>query len=161
MNRRNFLGTISVGASAGSLAFALPSQTKTTVLYNDHSVVLDKVRPDPKGSGDLWIRAADLPAVNEFHLKPQGACRADTCIPISKDLKNGEWFNLSGFSRKIHQSVVAESGVWSLGEIPVLRGDYYGSRIAPDFSVPDRKGRTVHLSDFRGKKVLLVTWASW
>jgi peroxiredoxin len=33
--------------------------------------------------------------------------------------------------------------------------------MAPDFAVPDRKGRVVRLSDFRGKKVLVVTWASW
>ena len=33
--------------------------------------------------------------------------------------------------------------------------------LAPDFAVPDRKGKIVHLSDFRGKKVLVITWASW
>jgi len=45
--------------------------------------------------------------------------------------------------------------------MPVLRSAFVNSRIAPDFAVPDRKGRVVHLSDFRGKKVLIVTWASW
>jgi hypothetical protein len=157
MNRRNFL----IASGASSLALALPPKPSVTILYNDHSTILDKVRPDPKGSGDLWIRAADLPAVNEFHVKPQGACRADTCIPIPKDMKSGEWFNLSGFARKLHQPAVADSGVWSFGEIPVLRGEFYASRIAPDFSVPDRKGHLVHLSDFKGKKVLILTWASW
>ncbi len=33
--------------------------------------------------------------------------------------------------------------------------------LAPDFALPDREGRTVRLSDFRGKRVLLLTWASW
>jgi len=32
---------------------------------------------------------------------------------------------------------------------------------APDFALPDRDGKMVRLSDFRGKKVLIVTWASW
>jgi hypothetical protein len=157
MNRRNFL----LASGASSLALALPPKPTATVLFNDHSVVLDKIRPDPKNTGDLWIRSADLPSVNEFHVKPEGACRADTCIPIPKDMKSGEWFNLSGFARKVHQPVVADSGVYSLGEIPVLRGDYYNSRVAPDFAVPDRTGKTVHLSDFKGKKILLITWASW
>jgi hypothetical protein len=153
MKRRDFLLT-STGAAA---AFAATSAT-ATVLYNDHATKLDYIRPDAK---DLWVRAADLPSINEFELKPEGACRADMCIPAAKNLKSGEWFNLSGFARKLGQTVVTDSGVWSFGEIPVVRGNFYNSRMAPDFAAPDRKGRVVHLSDFRGKKVLVVTWASW
>jgi hypothetical protein len=155
MKRREFL-LVSTSAAA---AFAAPSTSTTaTVLYNDHAVKLDKTRPDVS---DLWVRTADLPRINEFELKPQGACRADMCIPISKNLKAGEWFNLTGFARKLGETVVADSGVWSFGEIPVVRGNFYNSRVAPDFAAPDRKGRVVHLSDFRGKKVLVITWASW
>ncbi|MBI3853814.1 MAG: redoxin domain-containing protein [Verrucomicrobia bacterium] len=33
--------------------------------------------------------------------------------------------------------------------------------MAPDFTLPDLKGKAHSLSDFRGKKVLLITWASW
>ncbi len=128
------------------------------MLYNDRTIKLTQVRPDPN---ELWIRADDLSRVNGFSLKPQGACRADMCIPVPRALKSGPWFNLSGFAERLHQASVHESGVWSFGEMPVVRGDFYHSRIAPDFAVPDRKGRTVHLSDFRGKQVLLITWASW
>jgi len=153
MQRRQFL----IASAGATYALAAPPAA-TTVLYNDRTVKLDQVRPDPK---DLWVRAADLPRINEFELKPQGACRADMCIPVPKELKSGPWFNLSGFARRLHQASIHEPGVWSFGEMPVVRGDFYNSRIAPDFAVPDRKGRTVHLSDFRGKKVLVVTWASW
>lgn len=34
-------------------------------------------------------------------------------------------------------------------------------RIAPGFSAPDTAGKTINLSDFRGKYVLLDFWASW
>ncbi len=119
---------------------------------------MTKIRPDAK---ELWVRAADLPRVNGFEVNPQGACRADMCIPVPKDLKSGEWFNLTGFARRIRQAYVSDAGVWSFGEIPAVRGDFYNSRIAPDFAVPDRTGRIVHLSDFRGKKVLAISWASW
>ena len=151
MNRRNFLLT------ASSAALAAPA-VSASVLYADRTIALDKVRVE---GSELWVRRADLPRINEFELKPQGACRADLCIPISRELKNGDWFNLTGFARRIRQSYVADSGVWSFAEIPVVRGDFYQSRVAPDFGVPGRQGRTVHLSDFRGKKVLVVTWASW
>ena len=152
MRRREFL----LASGAAAAAFAAPAPT--TVLYGDRATTLDRVRPDPH---DLWVRAADLPRINDFELKPQGACRADLCIPIAKELKSGEWFNLTGFARRIKQAYVADAGAWSFGEIPVVRGDFYRSRMAPDFAVPDRQGRVVHLSDFRGRKVLVVTWASW
>ena len=154
MNRREFL----IASAGTAAAFAAPSTSTVTVLYNDAVVKLDKIRPDAK---DLWVRAADLPRINEFELKPQGACRADMCIPIAKTLKSGPWFNLTGFSRKLGQAYVTDAGVWSFAEIPVMRGSFYSSRIAPDFAVPDRTGKIVHLSDFRGKKVLVFTWASW
>lgn len=153
MDRRQFLLT----TAGGACALAAPS-AQATVLYNDQTVKLAQVRPDPK---DLWVRAADLPGINGFTLKPQGACRGDMCIPVSKGLRSGPWFNLTGFAQHLHQVSIHEAGVWSFSEIPVVRSEFYVSRVAPDFAVPDRKGRTVHLSDFRGRKVLVITWASW
>ena len=135
-----------------------------TVLYDDKAVALDAIGRDPEQVKDeLWIRTRDLPRINQFEVKPQGACRADLCIPISKDMRHGEYFNLSAFAKKIGQPVVAdtEARVWSFGEIQALRGTFLQNRIAPDFVVPDRAGRPVHLSQFRGKKLLVMTWASW
>ena len=154
MNRRQFL----LASGAATLAAAAPTATSATVLFDDRSVTLNKSRAE---GDDLWVQAGDLPRINEFEVKPQGACRADICIPIQKNLKQGEWFNLTGFARKIGEAYVADSGVWSFGEVPVLSSSFLTSRVAPDFAVPDRKKRVFHLSDFRGKKVLVVTWASW
>jgi hypothetical protein len=153
VHRRKFLES-----SAGAACAFVASDASATVLYNDQTVKLDQIRPDPK---DLWVRASDVPRVNGFTLKPQGACRGGLCLPVSKQLRSGPWFNLTGFAQRLHQVSLHEDRVWSFGEIPVVRGDFYTSRVAPDFSVPDRKGRMVHLSDFRGKKVLVITWASW
>jgi hypothetical protein len=157
MNRREFL--LTTGASVAASATVAAAGTPGTVLYGDKAVPVELVRPDdPK---DLWVRASDLKTINGFEVKPQGACREDICIPIDKKLRQGALFNLTGFAQKVHQPVVNDSGVWSFGDIPLLRSAFVESRIAPDFAVPDRKGRPVHLSDFRGKKVLIVTWASW
>ena len=34
-------------------------------------------------------------------------------------------------------------------------------REAPDFTLPDLEGRQHSLSDYRGRKVFLASWASW
>lgn len=154
MDRRTFLIT----SGAAAVASGAPA-TVATILYGDRAVALDRTQPDPN---DLWVRKSDLKKINDFEVKPQGACREDLCIPIPKNLQRGEWFNLSGFARKTGEMVIKDdAGVYSFGEIPLVRGAFYNSRVAPDFAVPDRKGRVVHLTDFRGKKVLVITWASW
>jgi peroxiredoxin len=48
-----------------------------------------------------------------------------------------------------------------LGVGAAARSDALRSLEAPDFTLPDLEGRRHSLSDQRGKKVLLVTWASW
>jgi len=159
MQRRDFLRSVGAPslASSGVAAAARPA---ATVLYDDHAIALDRVGSDPAGA--LWIRKRDLPRVNGFTLKPQGACRAELCIPIP-DMVRGDYFNLTAFAKKAGQKVVvdAEARVWSFGEMQALGGGLSNSRMAPDFTVPDRLGRPVHLAGFRGKKALVVTWASW
>lgn len=163
MQRRDFLRLVGA-ATIAPKAMAPAAAPTTTVLYNDSAAVLDRIGPsDVRAKDALWIRKIDLPRVNQFEVKPQGACRADVCIPIPKTMQRGAYFDLTAFARKIGQSVVVDrpSRVWSFGEIPLVTGQYLSSRAAPEFSVPDRKGQPVRLSQFRGRKVLVVTWASW
>ena len=50
---------------------------------------------------------------------------------------------------------------WVLGTGAGERARALSSLQAPDFALPDLDGRRHALADQRGKKVLLVTWASW
>jgi hypothetical protein len=164
MNRRRFLQAL--GAAAIVPANRLAAQSGgvgATVLYEDRVASLESVRVDARNASALWVRRTDLPRINGFELKPEGACRDDLCIPVSNSMTSGDYFDLTAFAGLTGQVVVSDAAarVWSLGEMPVLRGAFLESRVAPDFAVPDRKGRTVRLSNFRGKKVLAVTWASW
>ena len=159
MKRRDFLFTL--GAAAVVQGSVTARQRGATILFDSRSVPLPVV--DADASGALWIRKADLPRINGFEIKPQGACRDDICIPIPRPMMRGDMFNLTAFAQRVGQKFIADPAarVWSFGEIPVVQGAYLESRIAPDITVPDRKGRPVRLSQLRGKKVLLVTWASW
>lgn len=150
VNRRSVL------LSAGALV-AAPT-AGVTVLYDGKATQMANAQIT---QGDLWIDAKDLPKFNGFEVKPQGACRGDICIPLSKDLKDKRLFNLTGFARKMKQAFVHEGDLWSFGELPVLRTGFLESRMAPSFTVRDRKGQDVRLEDFRGRKILLLTWASW
>jgi hypothetical protein len=167
MERRDFLrlvGAVSVTPASLAATQQRRAPRPTTVLYDDRVVPLQHVGlSDAREKDALWVRKADLPRINEFEVKPQGACRADVCVPIPKTMTRGAYFNLTAFAGKIGQSLVADPAarVWSFGEIPLVSGAFLTSRVAPDFAVPDRTGRPVHLSAFRGKKVLVVTWASW
>jgi hypothetical protein len=140
-----------------------PAPPEAIVLYDDRVVTLRTIAQDAKQPDALWIGTRDLSAVNGFEVKPEGVCRADVCIPISNEMLRGDAFNVSAFAKRIGQAVVADTdaGVWSFGEIPLLRGSFVEGRRAPDITVPDRAGRPVHLADLRGRKVLVVTWASW
>ena len=164
MERRSFLRLMGAASIPPALANASAAEsTAATVLFDDRATPLATTRRDPGDASTLWIKTRDLPRVNAFEVKPQGACRADVCIPIPKTMRRGDWFDLTAFAKKARQAVVADTAarVWSFGEIQALRGSFLKSRVAPDITIPDRRGRPVKLSDFRGKKVLLITWASW
>ena len=68
-----------------------------TVLYDSRAVALARI--DTDASGALWVRKSDLPRINGFELKPQGACRADICIPIPRAMMRGDLFNLTAFAQ--------------------------------------------------------------
>lgn len=139
-----------------------------TVLYQDRVVELGRALT---GGSDLWVIPEDLPRINDFILKPEGACLEELCVPVRQDrdsemfvARAGQgWFNVTALARRLQQAYATDvdHAVWSFGNIPVTRQAFLQSAKAPDFSLPNREGKLVRLSDFRGKKVLVITWASW
>ncbi len=132
--------------------------------------VATEVNDASSAAGQLWITTADLSRAAHFEVKPQGVCRAELCFPLPKARKGEflerrdgkEYFNLAAFARLVHQPFAHQAvpDVWYFG----LRPDQQTQLIsldAPDFTLPDINGKPHSLSDFRGKKVLLLTWASW
>jgi hypothetical protein len=118
---------------------------------------------------DLWLAAGELPVATGWELRPEGACHGEVCVPIPRG-REGEFlrerparFNLAALARLLGQPVAHDDvhGVWVFGEAAAVRRDEMQSLMAPDFALPDLDGRSHALADYRGKKVFLVSWASW
>ena len=58
-------------------------------------------------------------------------------------------------------AVIALLAGCSSEDVRAAAKDQKGPKIAPDFALKDSNGATVHLSDYRGKVVLLNFWATW
>lgn len=119
----------------------------------------------------LWVPAGDLPRLG-WELRPEGVCRGDLCVPIPRarekaflrdDAAGTQLFNLSEFAALRHQPVARteRADVFAIGETSDDRAGALRGGEAPDFALPDLDGRMHRLSDHRGQKVFLVSWASW
>jgi len=141
---------------------------RRTIIYD--SVVTEVAAPGAN-TADLWITTSDLMRATGFELKPKGVCRGELCFPLPKARQQAflkkqaklTWFNLSEFARLVRQPAAydAEQDVWFFGPRADEQNGYIATLQAPNFKLPDMNGKLHALSDFRGKKVLLLTWASW
>lgn len=119
----------------------------------------------------LWLPLDELTRMTGWELKPEGACRDGVCVPIPEDRSRefmrgagaSTLFNLAALASHIGAPLLhdAKNDVWSLGEDTTAGAARMLSLNAPDFALPDLDGRTHHLSDYRGKKIFLLAWASW
>jgi hypothetical protein len=111
----------------------------------------------------LWMSAADAAKATGWTLKPEGMCLAERCVPLPASALKGDRVDVAAFWNKLGGPVVAaENGeVWALGAPADERNAALDGLEAPDFTLPDVDGTPRTLSQLRGKKVFLATWASW
>ena len=116
---------------------------------------------------DLWIATEEVEPLTGWELKPEGFCRGEVCIPVpagrEADFTRTASINVAEFWRLRGCPVLhdAERATWILGEPAKARAAALDSVEAPNFTLPDVDGNPHSLVDYRGKKVLLATWASW
>jgi AhpC/TSA family len=128
--------------------------------------VVTGVEADAKGD-QLWLSAGDLERVSGWEFKPQGFCKSDVCVPVpgarKSEFADGGRYNLAALASLLGQPVVsdAEFNAWCFGEAAAERRRALTSLDAPDFKLPDLDGEMHSLSEYRGKKVFVVSWASW
>ncbi len=175
---KNFLPLFALALLLTPAASRATSTAHPTIIFDGKTTELSTLMtpaPSTPTPNDLWTTLDDLTRATGFVLKPQGVCRKELCFPLPKARKseflitrstNGnkiQWFNLSAFARMLHQPVAYDHALatWYFGTRPEVQSNYLQSLEAPNFTLPDMEGHPHSLTDFRGKKVLIITWASW
>jgi len=111
------------------------------------------------------IPASEVREALDYALKPEGLCKGELCFPLrdraalvaddAVDL--GELARVTGRPLALDVAERAAALGTALDDrLAALRG-----LEAPDFTLPDFSGRVHTLSSHRGKKVLLIAYASW
>jgi hypothetical protein len=124
--------------------------------------------PDAAADGDaLWFDAAAIEQATGWAWKPEGLCHGDICVPVPPAKKNelvrDGRLNVAAMWRRSGQPAVHDqaSRTWVLGTGAAQRSAALASLQAPDYALPDLSGQQHRLSQYRGRKVFMYTWASW
>lgn len=163
MNRSLLFGVWAAMCSAASLSAA----DVVTLFDGRTTQVADALLE----ADQLFVPLDTAAEVTGFDIKPSGACRGELCFPLRRqgadavivDRQGRSYLALTKWAEQLEQVVVHDDQqqVWSFGEIPQAVQAGLLSGAAPDFTLPDRSGKPVRLADFRGKKVMILSWASW
>ena len=113
----------------------------------------------------LDVDVAEFERRTGWVLKPQGACKAEMCVPLFQEVGShiaGGRVDARVLSERLRMPLIADEnhGIWALGPDGVA-GRALASAEAPELVLPDRNGAEFRLSSLRGLKVFLLAWASW
>ncbi len=154
--------------STGKEKDAKPTTTTTTAPEEHFTVIDDGRALDVRAHiGGSRVRLAHDVLRNALgiEIKLQGLCRGAVCVPIRDTavLVTEDGIDLATCADRLGCPLALdiEARAAYLGVPAPDRGRDLASLDAPDFTLPDLNGRLHSLSDYRGKKVLLIAHASW
>jgi hypothetical protein len=109
----------------------------------------------------LSVETSQFERGTGWAIKPEGACHDDRCVPLVATATADGQVDVRMVAQQLGMPLVhdASSGLWALGPEASTRS--LSSARAPDLVLPDRYGQLFDLATLRGRKVLLLAWASW
>jgi hypothetical protein len=145
-----------------------PKPAPATIIYEEQPLKFENAIAEPTA---LWLETTELNRFTKWHLKPEGICCGELCVPIppgadahfTAERDGATYLNFSALADLIGKPWASDPKhrVWYFGAEAAERGTALKSLHAPDFELPDLDGKMHRLSDYRGQKVFLLAWASW
>ena len=125
-------------------------------LIDEREVEVDASLDD----GRVLVSPNDLQQASGWELKPEGLCRGPVCVPVREPVSVGDLVDLSAVASALGRAFA----VSTQGRVAAMAGDPMTSGLAgyiDELELPDLDGNVVRMSDFAGRKRLLIAWASW
>jgi hypothetical protein len=98
-----------------------------------------------------------------WEIKPEGACRDDVCVALPPSARAADGrLDTAVVAERLGMPIARddEHGLWALGPRSGDRKVLDSVRM-PALVLPDFDGGAFDVSSLRGRKVVLVAWASW
>jgi len=132
-----------------------------TIIDGDKATAVNARR-----DGDhVWLDPAGVKDALGWEIHDGLLCSDSMCIPLDNEaslVRDGA-IGLAGLAAAMDRALAVDLDERAafLGGSARERSQALAAQQAPDFALPDLAGRTHTLGEHRGKKVLLVAWASW
>ena len=101
-------------------------------------------------------------AATGWEAKPEGLCHGELCVPAPGALANGV-VNVTVAAEKLGMPLVhdASHNVWALGVATATGRALASAKAFFPSSLIDAMGRAFDFSSLRGRRIIMVAWASW
>ena len=135
----------------------IPDVQPVTFLADDTR----SVEADVTDDGRVLVAPERLADAIGWELKPEGLCRDGMCVPVA--LPGDEPPDVAAVAKALGRPVVVDgaAGVVAMALDAEARRQALGALRAPPFTLADLDGAPHALDEWRGRKKLLVAFASW
>ncbi|MBW8826079.1 MAG: hypothetical protein JF603_06995 [Acidobacteria bacterium] len=110
----------------------------------------------------LDLTPEELRRSTGWEIKPEGACKDDRCVPLpGVETRADGTIDVRAFADRMGMPVAGDEthGLWALG--PQAGASVLQSAQVSEIVLPDFAGNAFDVASLRGRKVLLLAWASW
>ncbi len=111
----------------------------------------------------LDLTAEEFEEMTGWEIKPEGACKEDTCVSLPPLEPNATGrFDVTVVAQRLGMPIAHDEshGLWALGPRSGDRRVLDSVRM-PELVLPDFDGNAFDVASLRGRKVVLIAWASW
>jgi hypothetical protein len=113
------------------------------------------------GVAGTSLDADALHTATGWELKPEGLCRDDVCLLVPDALRGDDRVDVVALWKHLGRPVLTSGDAVFLGEDAATKPTANAGTEAPDFTLRDLAGVEHSLSQHRGKKVFIASWAPW